>query len=66
MNLYTNNEVSEKLATSISGNSFLHYCENGCKQLVESSSAPPSEPTKHETHGVHREATPFWGDLFAN
>jgi len=44
MNLYTKNKVSEKLDTSISGNSFLHYCDNGGKQLVESSSASLPEP----------------------
>jgi len=44
MNLYTNSKVSEKLATSISENSFLRYCWNGGKQLVEFSTAPLSEP----------------------
>jgi hypothetical protein len=53
MNLYTNNKVSEKLRTSISGNSFLHYCENGGKQLLESSSASLPEPENTKRH--------FWG-----
>jgi hypothetical protein len=44
MNLYTNDKVSDKLATSTSGNSFLHCGDNGGKQLVESSSAPLSKP----------------------
>jgi hypothetical protein len=61
MNLYTNNKVSEKLATSISGNFFLHYCDNGGEKLVESSSAPLSEPENTERTACTEQQHHFWG-----
>jgi hypothetical protein len=61
MNLYINIKVSEKLGPSISGNSFLHYCDSGGKQLVESSSASLSEPENTKRIACTEKQHHFWG-----